>query len=326
MKLAFKSLILLVVVVAGIWAWTLHRAHLRETRAEAAFPPEGQFVTVDGHRVHGVVMGPAAGEAPDIVLIHGASGNTRDMTFSLAPRLAGEYRVIVLDRPGLGYTDRINGTGATITQQAALLQKAAQRLGADRPVVLGHSYGGAVALAWAVTRPDHVSALIDLSGAAMPWDGGISLYYRVLSSPVLGPAVIPFLTAYVDDSRVEDAVRGIFTPQEPPEGYLDHIGAGLTLRRNSLRANALQRANLLAEIEALHTRYDEISVPVEIVHGTADTTVGLSVHSVPLAEQAPDAQLTRLEGVGHMPHHADEDAVVAAIHRATRRAGLPVRD
>ena len=89
-----------------------------------------------------------------------------------------------------------------------------------------------------------------------------------------------------------------------------------------LRANALQRANLLGEIEALHPRYDEISVPVEIVHGTADTTVGLSIHSRPLADQVEKGRLTVLDGIGHMPQHADEDAVVAAIHRAATRAGL----
>jgi pimeloyl-ACP methyl ester carboxylesterase len=326
MPLAVKSLILLAVALAGLWGWTQYRAGLHEARAEAAYPPEGRFVTVDGTRVHGVVMGRAAGEAPDLVLIHGASGNTRDMTFSLAPRLAEDYRVIVLDRPGLGYTDRINGTGATITQQAELMQKAAAKMGADRPIVLGHSYGGAVALAWAVTRPDHIAALVNVSGAAKPWEGGISFYYRVLSSPVLGPLVIPFLTAYVDESRVDEAVRQIFIPQAPPEGYLEHVGAGLTLRRHSLRANALQRANLLGEIEALHPRYDEISVPVEIVHGTADTTVGLSIHSIPLADQIDDARFTPLEGIGHMPQHADEDAVVAAIHRAATRAGLRTPD
>jgi len=322
MSLIVKSLILLALVAACIWGWTQHRARLHEANAEAAYPPEGQFVNVDGHRVHGVVMGPAAGEAPDLVLIHGASGSTRDMTFSLAPRLAEDYRVIVLDRPGLGYTDQINGTGATIIQQADLLQRAAARFGADRPIVLGHSYGGAVALAWAVTRPDHVSALVAVSGAAKPWEGGISTYYKVLSNPVLGPAVIPFITAYIDDSRVDTAVAGIFTPQAPPEGYLDHVGAGLSLRRHSLRENALQRANLLAEIEALHTRYGEISVPVEILHGTEDTIVGLAIHSIPLADQVAGSRLTPLDGIGHMPHHAAEDAVVEAIHRAATRAGL----
>jgi pimeloyl-ACP methyl ester carboxylesterase len=320
--LAVKSLIVIAIVLAALWGWTQHRARLHEARAEAAFPPEGRIIEVDGTRVHGVVMGPDDGSVPDLVLIHGASGNTRDMTFDLAPRLANDYRVIVLDRPGLGYTERINRTGATITQQAALLQKAAAQFGADRPLVLGHSYGGAVALAWAVTKPDHIAALVDVSGAAKPWDTGLSTYYRVLSHPVLGPLVIPFITAYVDDARVEQAVSEIFTPQAPPDGYLDHIGAGLTLRRHSMRANALQRANLLSEIETLHPRYDEITVPVEIVHGTADTTVGISIHSRPLADQVEGATLTTLDGIGHMPHHAATDAVIAAIHRAAARAGL----
>jgi pimeloyl-ACP methyl ester carboxylesterase len=206
------------------------------------------------------------------------------------------------------------------------LQEAAAQLGADRPIVLGHSYGGAVALAWAVTRPDHIAALVDVAGAAKPWDTGLSTYYRVFSHPVLGPLVIPLLTAFVPDSRVEEAVQEIFMPQEPPAGYMDHIGAGLTLRRHSLRANALQRANLLSEIEALHPRYAEITVPVEIVHGTADTTVGVSIHSEPLAAQIKDAHLTVLDGIGHMPHHSAPEAVIAAIHRAATRAGLRPAD
>ncbi|MGR3548519.1 MAG: alpha/beta fold hydrolase [Roseovarius sp.] len=322
MPLAVKSLILLAACLAALWGWTQHRARSHEARAEAAFPPEGQIITVQGHPVHAVVMG----EGPDLVLIHGASGNTRDMTFDLAPRLAQDYRVIVFDRPGLGFTARINCTGATITQQAALLQEAAAQLGADKPIVLGHSYGGAVALAWAVTQPDHIAAMVSLAGPAKPWDAGLSTYYRVLSHPVLGPLVIPLLTAFVRNSRVENAVQEIFAPQEPPADYMDQIGAALTLRRHSLRANALQRANLLHEIEALHQRYPEIDMPVEIVHGTADTTVGLSIHSEPLAAQVKDAHLTVLDGIGHMPHHSAPEAVIAAIHRAATRAGLRPAD
>ena len=318
MPLAVKILLVAALSLAALWAYTQHRARLHEARAEAAFPPQGRFVEVDGHRVHARVMG----EGPDVVLIHGASGNLRDMTFELAPRLAARYRVTVLDRPGLGYTDRINQTGATIRQQAELLSQAARHLGAERPIVLGHSYGGAVALAWAVHRPEHMAALVPVSAPAKPWDSALSRYYKVLSHPVLGPLVIPFLTAYVSDARVERAVASIFEPNPVPEGYIAHIGAPLTLRRHSLRANALQRAQLLEQITALHGAYDQLEMPIEIVHGTADTTVGLSIHAEPLARQVPTANLTRLPGIGHMPHHVAQDAVVDAIDRAAARAGL----
>jgi len=318
MPLAAKIVLAALAVLVVIWAYAQHRARLHEARAEAAFPPQGRILDVNGHRVHALTMG----DGPDVVLIHGASGNLRDMTFSLAPRLAARYRVTVFDRPGLGHTDRINRTGATIRQQAELLSDAARQLGIERPVVLGHSYGGAVALAWAVHRPDHIAALVPLAAPAKPWDSDLSLYYKTLSHPVLGPLVIPLLTAFVRDARVERAVAEIFEPNTVPPGYIDHVGAPLTLRRDSLRANALQRANLLSEITALQDAIARLSLPVELVHGTEDTTVGLRIHAEPLARDLPSASLTRLPGIAHMPHHAAEDAVVAAIARAAARAGL----
>ena len=69
-------------------------------------------------------------------------------------------------------------------------------------------------------------------------------------------------------------------------------------------------------------RYGTLTLPVEIVHGTADRVVPIDVHAEVLLQQVPSAHLTRLEGVGHMPHHAAPEAVVAAIDRAARRAGL----
>ncbi|WP_137700552.1 alpha/beta fold hydrolase [Marimonas lutisalis] len=313
-----KLAIVILLVLACFAAYVVWKARAHETRAEAQYPPEGQILKVDGHDVHAVVMG----DGPDLVLIHGSSGNTRDFTHTLAPKLAERYRVIVFDRPGLGYTERINTTGATITQQARLLSRAATQLGAEAPIVLGQSYGGAVALAWAVHEADNLSALVLLSAASQPWTTGLGWFYEITSHPVLGPLVIPLLTAFVDDKRVTTELDAIFHPQEPPSGYNTHIGAGLTLRRHSLRANALQRANLLDEITALKPHYPGISVPVESLHGTADRTVGLEIHAEPLAEQIPGANLVRLDGVGHMPQHVAQDAVYTAVDRAARRAGL----
>jgi pimeloyl-ACP methyl ester carboxylesterase len=68
--------------------------------------------------------------------------------------------------------------------------------------------------------------------------------------------------------------------------------------------------------------YAQLSLPVEILHGTADTIVPADVHAIPLSTRLPDAVLTLLPGIGHMPHHADPAAVVAAIDRAAVRARL----
>lgn len=305
--------VFVIVATAGITLW---RAARNEARAEAQWPPEGEILVVDGHRVHAVVMG----NGPDLVLIHGSGGNARDLTLSLAPRLARQYRVIVFDRPGLGYTDRF-GDGS-LRAQAELLQKAAAQLGARQPVVMGHSYGGSVALAWAVHLPDSLSALVPVATPSHPWPPGLARIYAITSPPLGQALVVPIMTAFVGPDYVSRTLTGIFEPQSVPDRYASHVGPGLTLRRVSLRATAVQRARLRDDIIALAPEYEAIQVPVEIVHGTADTTVSPLIHSEKLAADVADSRYTPLPGIGHMPHHGNEDAVVAAIDRAAVRAGL----
>lgn len=312
----WKLLITIGIIALLAWLVTLWQAGRREAAAEQSHPPIGQFVEVGATRVHAWV----SGEGPDLVLIHGSSGNLRDFTMALAPELARSFRVIALDRPGLGYTDVIGDNGASIGEQAALLSAAAAQLGARAPIVLGQSYGGAVTLAWALDRP--ASAIVLLAPAANPWDTPLDPYYRLTSHPVWGRLVVPFITAWVSTSYVSQSIEAVFEPQSAPEGYAEKFGPGLTLRRSSIREQALQRLNLLDEIRAQHTRYPSIDIPVEIVHGDADDTVGIPIHSDPLTRQIDGANLTVLPGVGHMPHHAATEAVIAAVERAAGRAGL----
>lgn len=310
----YTSLALLLLLTA-LTQW---RAARNEARAEAAYPPEGEFLEIDGQRIHYVM----AGSGPDLVLIHGASGNTREFTFRMRDALSDRYRVIIFDRPGLGYSDPLDGSDAALRDQALLLQRAAARLGADRPLVLGQSYGGSVALAWAVHAPEHLAGLTLVSAASNPWSTGLGTYYTVLSSWWGQRFVIPLLTAFVPPRVVDNTINEVFLPETPPEGYHDYIGAGLTLRRPAIRANALQRAALLDGILAQQPRYGNITQPVEIIHGSGDTTVPLSVHSEPLSRQIENANLTILDGAGHMPHHTAMPAVIEAVDRTAARAGL----
>lgn len=316
--MATKALISLSLLILGFALFTAWRAAQQEARAEAAFPPEGQILDVDGIAVHAVVMG----EGPDVVLIHGSSGNTRDMTFALAPILAENFRVIAFDRPGLGYSESFNPDGETIIEQADILQRAAAKLGADMPIVAGQSYGGSVSLAWAVTRPDNISALVLIAPAAIPWETPLDGFNRLASTQVGNAIALPLVSSFVPDWFVTRALDEVFAPQTAPEGYAEYFGPELTMRRPSMHANAKQRANLLDEITALQPRYGEISVPTEIVHGTADTTVGIDWHSERLIEQIPGAELIDLPGIGHMPQVVAASEVAAAIDRAARRAGL----
>jgi pimeloyl-ACP methyl ester carboxylesterase len=309
------SLLLAAALGAGAVAW---RAAARERAAEAAFPPLGQFVTVEGLKVHAVVMG----EGPDLVLLHGLSANARDFTFSLAPRLARSYRVIVFDRPGLGFSDPLPPGDDGIFDHARLLHEAAAALGAEKPIVVGQSYGGAVALAWALDYPESAAAMVSIAGPSHPWDTGMSAFYRLTSNPVGAALAVPLIAALTPQARIDDALGAVFEPQEPPPGYDAYIGAPLALRRQALRVNARHRAQLLPEIEAMVPRYPTLTLPIEIVHGDADDTVAVAIHGKRLVQDVPSARLTILPGIGHAAHHAAEDEVVAAIDRAATRAGL----
>ena len=309
-------LLILTLVAVGLVIVVHWRASAREAAANAAYPPIGELIDIDGVKVHAKVQG----SGPDLVLIHGASGNMRDFTFDMVDQLADRYRVILFDRPGLGWTDNLpqhtgawNATAATPHEQAALLQKAADRLGVSNPIVLGHSYGGAVALAWGLSRPDDTAALVLVSAVSEPWEGDLGWQYKLTGSAFGSGIVIPLVTAFVPQGFVRASVGAIFAPQDTPDGYSDHIGTGLSLRRMSMRANAQQVNTLLPEIKKMVPKYDTLTMPVELIHGTADTIVPLDVHAAIATPQLPDAVLTTLPGIGHMPQHVTQPDVIASL-------------
>lgn len=294
------------------------RAAAREADAAAAYPASGLLIPVG----RGVVHAEQMGQGRDLVLIHGASGNTRDFTFGLAGQLARDFRVTVFDRPGLGWSSDLGDEGVDPAAQARTIAQAAGDLGLRSPIVLGQSYGGAVALAWALEAADLLapSALVLVSAAAMPWEGGLGLRYDFLSSPLGLATALPLATAFLPESMVQHQIGAIFAPEPVPPGYAAHIGAGLTLRRAVMRANLLQVSGLKPHLARMALHYPGLSLPVEMVHGTMDVIVPPQVHAGPLARLLPDAALDMVEGAGHMPHHTRPERVIAAIHRAADRS------
>ena len=318
-----KILILVLVVFA---AATVMRAAWRANAFDERYPPTGELIDVDGVQVHVQIMG----SGPDLVLIHGASGNTRDMALTLAPVLAEQYRVIMFDRPGLGFTGRTDAAyrnyfstaAETPREQADLLVRAARQLGVDRPIVVGHSFGGAVGAAWATYYPDDLRAFVNLAGATYPWDTPVDWLYRWTASG-LGRMTMPFVVgAWVPQSYVDASAQGIFAPETGPDAYAQAIGAYQVIRPASMKANANQVYHLKEALRSQSQDYGAITVPVEILHGDRDTIVGLSIHSTRMAQDVPTATLTVIEGAGHMLQHTRVGDILAAVQRADAASGL----
>ncbi|MCU0904341.1 MAG: alpha/beta hydrolase [Tabrizicola sp.] len=302
------SLLIAILGLAGVTHW---RASAREAAAEAAFPPTGAFVIVDGKRLHYETQG----EGPDLVMIHGASGSLRDLTFSLRDRLTDRFRVTVVDRPGLGHSDPLDET--SLRAQARHIKAGLAELGVTEPVVLGQSYGGSVALAWALEGGPR--ALVLVGSPSLPWPGELDPWYRLTATWPGRHLAIPLASAFVPQSYVTSATTAVFAPDPVPPGYEAHLGAALTLRRATLVANTSQINALRAELVTMEPRYPGLTLPVELIHGTADTIVPLDIHSGPVAKLLPNATLTVIPGAGHMPHHAHSDMVIEAINRAALR-------
>jgi pimeloyl-ACP methyl ester carboxylesterase len=276
------------------------------------WPPQGRFIEAMGLLIHAWDRG--AGQP--VILLHGANGNLRDWTYALAPTIARNRRAIAFDRPGNGYSERPPARGGDPAVQARILRAAARRMGADRPILIGHSWGAACAMAWALAFPDEVAGVVTVSGAVMPWSEQPMLAEYI----GLDRLLIGFYFDYLQSSRdgVEGFVRRIFRPQMPPDGYIDHVGGPLALRPATIAANREDIATLNMALRRQSRDYGRLEMPVEIVSGTEDFIVEPERQPIPFAAMLRRPRLTLLEGVGHMAHHAAPAEILAALDRIER--------
>ena len=275
-------------------------------------PPAGQFVAVDGGRIHIVELGDP--NAPPIVLLHGASGNLGDMRLALGERLAKRYHVVLVDRPGHGWSDRPKGRAdASPAGQAALIHDALTRVGITFPIVLGHSWSGAVALSYALAYPEETRGLVLLAPVAYPWRGGVGWINDLVTTPIVGPLVAHTLILPIGYLALSAGVRAVFKPQTPPPGYIEKADAMMILRPSEFIANAQDLVDLKSFVAKESRRYGEIKATVTIVAGDADAIVSPKVQAGALSAALPHATLQMLPGVGHMVHFAEPTVVDKAI-------------
>lgn len=263
------------------------------------------------------------GQGPDLVLLHGASGNLHEFD-ELGDRLARGFRVIAIDRPGFGHSEGLSLSNVGLTAQARHLARAAWAFGARKPLVLGHSYGGSVALAWALEGDLDLAGLLLLSAPTMPWDGRLDPWYRLADTGFGQRHAIPAVAALLPEFWLNRMVSGVFAPDPVPPGYVQAKGVPLALRRQTLIQNTNQINRLLPDILAQQDRHAHLGLPVEILHGTEDRVVPFVLHAHRLAARLPNARLTPLERTGHMPHLTQAPAVEQALARLSQRAGLPL--
>jgi len=228
-------------------------------------------------------------------------------------RLARHRRVILIDRPGHGWSARAELRDSTPAVHGRMIEEALAKLGVGKVIIVVHSMAGALGLRIALDYPDRVAGLVMLAPVAYPWPGGVGQYNEIVTTPVIGPLLAHTITLPLGYFMAEPGARAAFLPQQMPDGFVSKTATLLLLRPREFLANARDLVTLKAAVAEQAPRYAEITAPITILSGDVDKTVSTDIHSRPLAATVPNARLIVLPGVGHMVQDVVPDRVIAEI-------------
>jgi pimeloyl-ACP methyl ester carboxylesterase len=277
-----------------------------------AHPPRGRFINVDGLRQHVVELAGENKDAPPIVLVHGAGCNLEDMRLALGERLAAR-RLILIDRPGHGWSQRRGRGASSPAYQAAMVRGVLDQLGIDRAIIVGHSWGGALAVRLALDDPQRVCGLALLAPPLYPLPRRAVWFYAIMATPGLGWLIAHTMLLPLGALFIGIGFRGAFLPQRPPRHYLRRAGTLLSLRPKTFLAGACDIAHLQENLPLQAGRYAMLAMPMTVMTGDRDLIIAPGQQAFAFAEAVPAARLVVLPGIGHMLHHAAADRVIAEI-------------
>src|SRR3979411_1138075 len=184
------------------------------------YPVQGSMIEVAGAKLHVVDIGPRDAAGPPVVMIHGASSNLQTMRQPLGEMLAANHRVILIDRPGHGWSTRARSDYSTPAIQGKMIDEALEKLGVGRAILVVHSWSGALGARIALDYPQRVAGLVMLAPVAYPWPGGVGWYNKLVTTPVIGPLLAYSITLPLGFFLAEPGARGVFLPQLMPDGFL----------------------------------------------------------------------------------------------------------
>jgi pimeloyl-ACP methyl ester carboxylesterase len=277
------------------------------------YPAQGEMIEVAGATLNVVDIGPRDAPFPPVVLIHGASSNLEAMRKPLGDMLAGKHRVILIDRPGHGWSTRLRQSDSTPAIQGRMIEEALEKLGVGAVILVVHSWAGALGARMALDYPRRVAGLVMLAPVAYPWPGGVGWYNEVVTTPVIGPLLAYTITLPLGFFLAEPGARNAFLPQTMPENFVTDTATPLLLRPREFLANARDILTLKAAVKEQAPRYAAIKAPTLVISGDVDKTVSTNIHSRPFVAAVAGAKLIVLPGVGHMVQNAVPDLVTHEI-------------
>ncbi|HYW17137.1 MAG TPA: alpha/beta hydrolase [Allosphingosinicella sp.] len=298
-------------------------AYSRSTarKIEKAVPRDGALIEVAGQTIHYT----DDGSGPVILMIHGLGGQLRNFARPLVEDLARDYRVVRIDRPGSGYSPRAAGASARLRVQAETVAELIRILKLERPLVVGHSLGGALALSLALNHPDLVGGLAlvaPLSQVQHVEDVPEVFKGLVIRSPALRRTIAWTIATPLAVATAERALGEVFAPEPAPAEFATEGGGLLAIRPGNFYASSTDLMDLEGELEGMVDRYPALSLPVGLLYGRADNLLDYRLHGERTSSEIPGAELELVEG-GHMLPFTQPERTAAFVRRTAARLEKP---
>lgn len=310
MKRIVLGIVLALVALVVILNWTWGRLPGEPERT-------GRMMRLGDTSVR-VIEHPGSG--PAVVLLHGLPGTAQDFD-AVTAQLAGRH-TIAFDRPGFGYS---SGGYHPLAEQLATIRQLIEALGLRRVVLVGHSYGGTLALAYAERRPQDVRGLVlvDAAAAGQHSDGlrrAQSHLVQVLSWPVVQPLADATFSQLLRTASAKATEAAAFDPDDVNDGHRDRVLA-LNMAHEDLDAYAGEQLHADGVIADIDERLASIQTPAVVIHGADDQFVKAQ-HGRRLAALLPHARLAIVSG-GHMAPYVHPGVVAAAVRELLNGAARP---
>jgi pimeloyl-ACP methyl ester carboxylesterase len=317
MSILLALVLIVVAIVLGLVLFAASTAR----KVEAAVPPRGQFLEIDGQRLHYVDSG---GRGPVIVMIHGLGATLWNYSYALVDKLSGEYRVIAVDRPGSGYSTRADDAPARLGAQADTLAKFIRALGLKQPLLVGHSLGGALSLKIALDHPDCAGALALIAPLTQAQDDvpepfqGLVINSRAMRKIIAWTLAIP-----LGIRNAPKLLKIVFGPDAVPADFPIRGGGLLGLRPKAFYNTSSDLVAASEDLPGMMQRYGAMTIPMAMLFAKGDLILDYRRQGEAMKQQCPALDLVLLEEHGHMLPVTAPDATADLIRRVAALQPAP---
>ena len=283
-------LLLLLIIPCALFTTIISR------KIKRSIPKFGKITRLEDAEIHWY----DSGQGRPIIMLHGLGGNLRNFTYALTERLDDDFRVIAIDRAGSGWSRRSKPVIATLQEQARILSEFIEQERIEKPLIVGHSLGGAIALAIALEHKKQISGLALICPATQPVDRVPDIFrFLNITSPALRFFVAYTFSSFIGILTRKNTFQIAFAPEPISDNFSIEGGGDLALSSRAFIKTSEDLIFALSSAPLLAGREKELDVPTAILFGEQDKILDVKLHGQKFAELS-GAKLKILNGKGHM--------------------------